>query len=110
MAARLALGLIDFFFGAAQALALVREGLISLRAARGHAGSVLSLKLECPSMRILLLRRARCLVASGGRLMRSLRIPPTAGAYVLASFKRFGRLPPAPTFPGLTSLVLDCCI
>ena len=59
MAARLALGLIDFFFGAARALTLVREGLISLRAARGPASSVFGLKLVWPSMLILLLRRTQ---------------------------------------------------
>ena len=96
MAARLALGLIDFVFGAARALTLVREGLISLRAARGPAGGLFSFNLLWPSFLIMLLRLGRCL-----------RIPPAAGAYVLASFKRFGRLPPATAFSGLTSLVLD---
>ena len=107
MTARLSLGLVGFVFGTARALALVRVGLISLGAARGPAGSGFGFNLVWPRMLILLLGLTRILLARGGGLRRCLRIPPAARAYVLASFKRFGRLPPATAFSGLTSLLLD---
>ena len=107
MTARIALGLISLFLGTARALALVRVGLFSPRAARGPAGSGFGFNLMWPRMLILLLGFARRLLAREGGLWLCWHIPPAAGAYVLASFKRFGRLPPATAFSGLTSLVLD---